>query len=392
MTRTAALVADRRDYQVAPASRLGTGWEAPVLLLLTLLALSFGVVSVYSASAVRAQLNGYPHYHYLVRQAAGGAIGLLLLVIGANIDYRRYRLLAWPLMLATILALAVLLVPGAEAIAPRINGAKRWLILGPINIQPSELAKFTLITWTAAMAVKKQDELHSLTRGLLPIVVVWLLVVGLIAVEPSLSAAMITLLLGLLVAFAAGARIVHFIGLGLLGLPALVTQIGSVQYRLERIWAFVDRSGDVTDLGYQINQALIALGSGGLFGQGFGRGQQKFGFLPEPHNDFILAMIGEEWGFAGVTAVVLVFLLLALVGYRIARQAPDLFGFLLAIGLTNLIALQAFLHIAVNLAVVPTTGVTLPFISYGRSSLLVSLFAVGVLINIARRQSAGRAS
>lgn len=392
MTRSSAAAAERMDYEIAPASRLGSGWEAPVLLLLTLLALSFGVVTVYSASAVRAQISGLPHYYYLVRQAAGGAIGLVLLVVGANIDYRRYRLLAWPMIVATLLALALLLLPGADAIAPRVNGARRWLILGPINIQPSEFAKFTLIAWTAAIAVKKQDQLHSLTRGLLPIVVMWLAVVGLIAAEPSLSAAMIVLLLSLLVAFAAGARIAHFVAFGLLGLPVLVTQIGRVQYRLERIWAFINRSGDVSDLGYQINQALIALGSGGLLGQGFGRGQQKFGFLPEPHNDFILAMIGEEWGFIGVTALVLLFLSFALIGYRIARQAPDLFGFLLAIGLTNLIALQAFLHMAVNLALVPTTGVTLPFISYGRSSLLVSLFAVGVLINIARRQSARRAS
>lgn len=384
----AAAAAERLDFEVRPSAALGTGWEAPVLLLLTLVAVSFGVVTVYSASAVKAQLGGLPHYYYLVRQAVGGAMGLVLLVIGANIDYRRYRLLAWPMIVATIIALAILLVPGTESIAPERNGARRWLIVGPLNLQPSEFAKFTLMAWTAAVAVKKQEQLGSLTRGLLPFVLMWGLVVGLVAGEPSLSAALIVLLLSLLVIFAAGARIAHFAALGLLGLPVLITQIGSVQYRLERIWAFLHRTDDMSDMGYQINQALIALGSGGLLGQGFGRGQQKFGFLPEPHNDFILAMIGEEWGFAGVTALVLLFLALALIGYRIARQAPDLFGFLLAIGLTNLIALQAFLHMAVNLAVVPTTGVTLPFISYGRSSLLVSLFAVGVLINVARQ--AGR--
>ena len=387
MARSAA-AADRLDFEVRPSVALGTGWEAPVLLLLTLVAVSFGVVTVYSASAVKAQLGGLPHYHYLVRQAAGGAIGLVLLVIGANIDYRRYRLLAWPMIVATIIALAILLVPGTESIAPERNGARRWLIVGPLNLQPSEFAKFTLMAWTAAVAVRKQDQLGSLTRGLLPFVLMWGLVVGLVAVEPSLSAALIVLLLSLLVIFAAGARIAHFAAFGLLGLPVLITQIGSVQYRLERIWAFLHRTGDMSDMGYQINQALIALGSGGLLGLGFGRGQQKFGFLPEPHNDFILAMIGEEWGFAGVTALVLLFLAFALIGFRIARQSPDLFGFLLAIGVTNLIALQAFLHMAVNLAVVPTTGVTLPFISYGRSSLLVSLFAVGVLINVARQ--AGR--
>ena len=381
---------DGLDFEVQPASRLGTGWEAPTLLLLTLIALSFGVVSVYSASAVKAQLGGLPHYHYLVRQAAGGAAGLVLLVVGASIDYRRYRLLAWPMIVATLVALAILVLPGAEAIAPRLNGARRWLIIGPITLQPSEFAKFTLIAWTAAFAVRKQDQLHSLRRGLAPALAVWLAVVGLIVMEPSMSAALIVLMLAVLVIFAAGARLGHFVALGLLGLPVLLTQIGKVEYRLERLWTFFHRSGDLSNLGYQINQALIALGSGGLLGVGFGRGQQKYGFLPEPHNDFILAMVGEEWGFVGVTALVLLFLAFALIGYRIARQAPDLFGYLLAIGLTNLIALQALLHTAVNLALIPTTGVTLPFISYGRSSLLVCLFTVGVLINIAR-QSGRRA-
>lgn len=385
MARAVAAVRNGLDFEAQPASRLGTGWEAPVLLLLTLIMLSFGVVSVYSASAVKAQLGGLPHYHYLVRQAAGGAAGLVLLVVGASIDYRRYRLLAWPMIVATLAALAILVLPGAEAIAPPLNGARRWLIIGPITLQPSEFAKFTLVAWTAAFAVRKQDQLRSLRRGLVPALAVWLVVVGLITIEPSRSAALIVLILAVLVIYAAGARVGHFVALGLLGLPLLLIQIGKVQYQLERVWTFFHRGGDVSNLGYQINQALIALGSGGLLGVGFGRGQQKFGFLPEPHNDFILAMVGEEWGFVGVAALVLLFLAFALIGYRIARQSPDLFGYLLAIGLTNLIALQALLHMAVNLALIPTTGVTLPFISYGRSSLLVCLFTVGVLINIARQ-------
>jgi cell division protein FtsW len=217
---------------------------------------------------------------------------------------------------------------------------------------------------------------------------VWFVVAGLIALEPSLSAALLIVVFAGLVVFAAGARIAHFVALGLVALPVLISQVSALAYRVDRLIAFRDRTLDEAGLSYQITQALTAVGSGGLFGRGFGRGQQKFGFLPEPHNDFILAMIGEEWGFLGVFAVIVLFALIALIGYRIARQAPDLFGFLLAVGLTNLIALQALLHAAVNLAVLPTTGVTLPFISYGRSSLLVCLAAVGILINIARQ--AGR--
>ncbi|HSL71623.1 MAG TPA: FtsW/RodA/SpoVE family cell cycle protein, partial [Longimicrobiales bacterium] len=197
------------------------------------------------------------------------------------------------------------------------------------------------------------------------------------------SAGAITLLLALLVVFAAGARIGHFILLGFVGLPLLLNQIGD-GYRAGRVWTWLNHTIDPAGAGYQINQALIALGSGGVVGRGFGRGVQKFGFLPEPHNDFLLAMIGEEWGFLGVLVLVALFTAYALIGYRIARQAPDFFGFLLAVGLTNLIVVQALLHMAVNLALVPTTGVSLPFMSYGRSSLLVCLLSVGVLLNIAR--------
>jgi len=380
-----AAVAQRFGYAALPRGRLGSGWEAPMLLALTLIALAAGMVSVHSASAVKAQSENLPHYHYLFRQAMGGAMGCVLLVAVARLDYRRLRLLAWPILLATVVALLVIILPFTHAIAPAVNGARRWLNLGPLVLQPSEFAKITLIIWTAALAVKKQEKLGSLSRGLLPFLAMWLTVAALIALEPSLSAAMLTLLLAGLVLFAAGARISHFVALSVLALPVMAGQITSLGYRIDRWLAFIDREIDVTGVSYQITQSLTAVGSGGLFGRGFGHGQQKFGFLPEPHNDFILAMIGEEWGFAGVAGIILLFALIALIGYRIARHAPDLFGFLLAIGLTNLIALQAMLHIAVNLAVLPTTGVTLPFISYGRSSLLVCLAAVGILMNIARQ-------
>lgn len=365
-------------------SRLGYGWEAPLLLLLTIVLLSFGLVMVYSASAVNAQMLGLADYHFVVRQALGGAIGMVLLVVLAEVDYHWWGRLAWPLVAVTALALAVLVVPGTDAIAPRVNGARRWLTLGPVTVQPSEFAKLVLIAWTAKLAVKKQDLLPSLSRGLMPFLVIWGLIALLVFLEPNLSSALLIVLLAALVVFAAGARIGHFLLLGLVALPLLWSQVESVQYRLRRVLAFVDPSHDPAGVSYQINQSLIALGSGELFGRGFGRGEQKFGFLPEPHNDFIFSMIGEEWGFVGTAALVLMYGVFGLVGYRVARQAPDLFGFLLAIGVTNLIVVQALLHMAVAMALVPTTGVTLPFISYGRSSLLVCLAAVGVLLSVAR--------
>ncbi len=372
---------------VGARSRLGTGWEAPTLLLITVALLSYGFISVYSASAVNAMNKGIPHYHFVLEQMIGAAVGLVGLAVMALIDYRRLRMFAWPLLLIVLAMLVVVVLPGMESIAPRINGARRWLRVGPMQIQPSEFAKLVLIIWTAALAVKKQDKLSSLSRGLLPFLTIWGLVLLLIFLQPNLSTGVFVIFFSVLVIYAAGARIGHFILLGLVGLPLLWKHVDSVAYAIRRIVVWLDPSHDPTGIGWQINQAMIAVGSGGLTGQGFGHGMQKFGYLPEPHNDFILAMIGEEWGFVGVFAVIAAFTAFALIGYRIARQSDDLFGFLLAIGITNLIAIQALLHVAVNLAVLPTTGVTLPFISYGRSSLLVCLAAVGILVNIARRAS-----
>lgn len=363
---------------------LGTGWEAPVLLLLTVTLLSFGLVTLYSASAVLAQSMELADYHFVVRQATGGAVGMVAVVILARMDYRHLRRLAWPMLLLMTAMLVVQIVPGTETIAPAVNGARRWLTIGPVSIQPSEFAKLALLVWTAALCVKKQDQLPSLSRGLMPFLLVWGVVSGLVFLQPNLSTALLMLLLCGTVVFAGGGRIGHFLLLGVVGLPLVWSQVEGVAYRARRIMAFLDPTHDPAGASYQIDQALVALGSGGVFGLGFGRGQQKFGFLPEPHNDFIFAMVGEEWGLVGVTGLAVLFVGVALVGYRIARQAPDLFGYLLAVGMTNLIVVQALLHMAVNLSLVPTTGMALPFLSYGRSNLLVSLAAVGILMSVAR--------
>ena len=365
-------------------SRLGQGWEGGAVLLITSVLVSVGMVMVYSASAVMAQAQGLAPHYFLLRQMSGALVGLVVLIVAAQLDYRRLRVLAWPILAATVVLLLVLVMPGTESIAPHSNGARRWLLLGPVGIQPSEIAKLAIIIWTAHLVVKKQDRLRSLSQGLAPFLLIWGLVAGLIMAQPDLSTATLLVLLAVLVAYAGGARPAHFIALAIVALPFLWQQVTRAAYRVDRIQAFMDPAADVSGLGYQINQSLIALGSGGVLGQGFGRGQQKFGFLPEPHNDFILAMIGEEWGFVGVAILMVLFVAFALVGYRVARGAADLFGSVLALGVTNLVVIQAFLHMAVNLALVPPTGLTLPFISYGRSSLIVSLAAVGILMSVAR--------
>ncbi len=372
------------EKAVQDPSRLGSGWEGGAVLVLSAALVSIGLVMVYSASAVMAQTGGLAPHHFLLRQMSGALLGLVAMVLAAQLDYRRLRPLSWLLLAAAVAMLVLLVLPDTTALAPSSNGARRWLVIGSVSIQPSEVAKLALIVWTAVLVEKKQDRLRSLSRGLLPMLIVWGVVIGLILLQPDLSTASLVLMLVALVAWAGGARPAHFVALMLVALPFLWSEVQRLAYRMDRIRAFLNPEADIADLGYQVNQSLIALGSGGLLGRGFAEGQQKFGFLPEPHNDFIIAIIGEEWGFIGVAVVTLLFIAFALVGYRIARSAADLFGFLLAVGMTNLIVVQAFLHIGVNVAVVPPTGMTLPFVSYGRSSLIVSFAAAGILISVAR--------
>lgn len=361
----------------------GEAWESGALVLITLLMFSFGVVELYSASAFMARADGLAGHFFALRQLGGGLAGMVLALVVSRIDYRRWAGWSWPLLGIIVVFLVLLVSPGTETISPRINGARRWLNLG-ISFQPSEFAKLALIFWTAALAVKKQDRLHSFRRGLLPFLLVWGAVVLLVFLQPNLSAALLLALLSALVLYAGGARIGHFILLGIASVPVLWHQIQSAGYRLQRIVAFLDPAADPAGVSYQIYQSLIAVGSGGLTGRGFGGSQQKFGFLPEPHNDFLFSIIGEEWGLGGVLFVVSLYAAFGVIGYRVARSAPDLFGYLTAIGMTNLIVVSAFLHMGVALALLPTTGVILPFMSFGRSGLLVCFIAVGVLLSVHR--------
>jgi cell division protein FtsW len=386
----------RGEDRTAPPPGAGTAapslapvaeaWEPGALILLVLVMFCFGLVELYSASTFMAQSEGLPPHFYAVRQLLGVFPGAVLAALLARMDYRVLQRAAWPLLGLTLLLLLVVVLPGTEGIAPRVNGARRWLRLG-ITFQPSELAKLALIVWTAALAVKKQERLHSMSKGLFPFLLVWSAVLLPVMLQPNFSAALLLVLLAALVLFAGGARIGHFILLGIAAVPVVWNQIEGAGYRMKRIIAFVDPSADPTGVSYQIHQSLIAVGSGGLAGVGFGESQQKFGFLPEPHNDFLFSMIAEEWGFVGVAFTVWLFAAFAVVGYRIARRAPDLFGYLLGVGMTNLIVVSALLHMGVALSLLPTTGVILPFMSYGRSGLLVCFSAVGVLLAVARASS-----
>ena len=366
------------------------GWEARLMGIITATLVVFGLVSVYAASSELLVIDHPIGMSLALQQASGAAVGGILLIVAWRFDLRRLQPLAWPLMLGTIALLVILLLPFTHAIAPRLNGSRRWLRLG-VSFQISEFAKLAVVIWTAMLGARKGKDLKHLSKGLIPVLTVVGPIMLLVLAEPDLSTAVVIGFLAMLVLFAAGARVGHFILLGLVALPVAWEQVQHVQYRVLRMTAFLDPGADRLASGYQINQSLIGLGGGGLFGVGFGQGQQKLGFLPYPYSDFIFATIGEEWGFVGVVVLVLLYSAWVLLALKLARSATEPFLQYLGAGLAAMIGVDAFLHMGVGLALVPTTGLVLPFISFGRSSLIVALAATGALMNLGtRRRQLGR--
>ena len=367
-------------------------WETRLLGVVTLVLLAFGVAATYGAASLVTMKGKNVGLEFAARQLTGAVLGGLLLLWASRQDYYRWRTWAWPLLLLTIGFLLVPLLPFTRSISPVLNGARRWVDIGPINFQPSELARLAVVVWCAMLASKKGAQVRDFRKGVLPFIVVLGVVSTLILLEPNLSMATLVAFLGGLVLFAAGARIGHFILLGTAAVLLVFHQIRDAQYRLARVLTFLNPGDAATEAGFQIHQSLVGIGSGGLFGTGFGQGQQKLGYLPYAYSDFLFSTIGEEWGFAGVLVVVVLFALFCWLGFRIAKTAAEPFGQYLAVGLTATIGLTAFMHMAVSLGLMPTTGLTLPFMSYGRSSQVISLLGTGILINIGRLRGKPRAA
>jgi cell division protein FtsW len=363
----------------------GVEWHRRLLGTVAAVLAIFGVAAVYGASGIHAVENGEPASYFALQQLLGVVVGGIGLAVAARIDYRLWRRLAWPLLLVTLVVLSIPYIPGLRAMSPEINGARRWFRVGPLQVQPSEFAKFVIIAWCAMLAAKKGETLREFRRGILPFLAIVGPVCALILFQPNLSTATIVALLAGTVMFTAGAKIGHFLLLIIAAIPLVFRELTQVQYRLARVSAFFSSGPDVTQTSWQIEQSLVGMGAGGLIGVGFGEGLQKLGYLPLAYSDFIFSTIGEEWGFLGVTFVITLFALYVWMGVLIARRAPDPFGMYLAAGITAMIGVTAVLHMAVSLALVPTTGLPLPFVSHGRSALLISLFATGVLINIGRQ-------
>lgn len=352
------------------------------LLVVAAMLAVFGVVMVYSASAMISlrETGNQTQLAYFYKQLAFTGAGLVLMVAAAKFEY---RWLLRPWMVYSILALTVILLAGVFAF-PAINGARRWIRFGGLSLQPSEMAKVALPVFLAYFLARNADRVGSIRDTVIPCLLVLGLLGGLIIFEPDLGTTIVLCLIFVTVYFVGGARFFHIasVGLGLVaaGAAALIYE----PYRLERLMAFMDPFERADSSGYQVVQSLYAIGSGGVFGAGFAHGQQKLFYLPYPHSDFIFAVVGEELGLIGALAVVIAFGLLLWRGARAALMAPDREGMLLGIGLITGIVAQALFNISVVISILPAKGIPLPFISYGGSSILVTLVSVGILLNISR--------
>ena len=351
-----------------------------LLFLSTFLLVCLSVVMVYSASAVLAMDKIGNPYYYLFKQGSWAVLGLFMLWVVMRIDYRNLRqpVVIWTALCVVGIALVMVLF------MPARNGSHRWFAMFGITLQPSELAKLAVILFTAALLERRMHRIDDVGYSLVPIGITTGLLAGLVLIEPDFGTALSILAIVCVMIFAAGISYRYIIGTALVMLPVIAMVLLSAGYRRRRILSFLNPEADPLGAGYQFIQSRIAIGKGGIFGQGVMDGTQKLFYLPEPHTDFIFAVIGEELGLIGATIIVLCFGVIAWRGFRAAALAPDRFGAFLAIGLTTMIVLQAFFNISVVLGLVPNKGIPLPFVSAGGSSLLISLMGMGILLNVSQ--------
>jgi len=349
------------------------------LLFSVLFLVGIGIVMVYSASsAIALKKYGYDYY-FAIKQSAFAVIGIVILVVCRHIPYRFYRKFNYLLLgLAAVSLIAVKF----SGLGHQAGGAVRWIRIGSLTVQPSEFARFAMVVFLAYSLSKKQEKIHEFAVGFMPHVIVLGLFAILISLQPDFGSIVILGALTWIMMFAGRVRLLHLVTtMGLL-LPLAIGFLINAEYRVKRLMSFLDPWQYPADDGYQVIHSLMAFGSGGLTGEGMGKGYQKLFYLPEPHTDFIFSVIGEELGLIGVLAILLLYSLILWRGIRIARQSHDLFGTLLAFGLTVALGLQACINMGVTLGLLPPKGLTLPFLSYGGTSLLVSMASVGILLNI----------
>lgn len=348
---------------------------------MTMALLAYGLVMVFSASSGVAHYQNQGAAYYFIRQFAFAVAGVVVMLIISKIDYKfwynKYVVLTGAAI--TVLLLLLVLIIGTEA-----NGAQRWIGIGPVSIQPSEIAKFATVIVMAKLLADYKGNIKHYLKGLVLMILPAVLFAGLVLLGDHLSGSIIIAVVGIILVYTAGAKFSHILFTGFLALPVAAVAVIAKPYRLKRIMSFFDPFADARGDGWQVVQSLYSIGSGGFFGVGLGQSRQKHSFLPEPYTDFIFSVICEELGFAGAILVILMFVALVITGFKIAINAPDKFSSLLVCGMVSLIAVQVVFNIAVVTSAMPCTGITLPFFSYGGSSLMVNLAEMGVVLSVSR--------
>ncbi|MEZ4357282.1 MAG: putative lipid II flippase FtsW [Eubacteriales bacterium] len=356
------------------------------LLIATVILVAFGILMVFSASYYYAETKFSDGLYFFKKQILGAVVGFVAMIVLSFFDYKKLKKFRYIGLIIAIGLLAVVLVKG---VGVNLNGSSRWLSIAGFSVQPSEIAKFALILFFAANMADKKDKMQTFKYGIFPYLLVLGIVCGLLYLQPNFSAIVCIALMGFVMMWVGGAKRLHLsliAGAGAVGGTALMM---AKSYRMDRIFAFLNPWQYASDEGYQLIQSLYAIGASGLFGCGIGNSRQKFLYLPYGESDFIFSIITEEIGFIGAIALILVFVFLIWRGIKIALKAPDLFGTLLATGIVSIIGIQVLVHIAVVTGSIPPTGVTLPFISAGNSSLMIFMASIGILLNISRQCEKG---
>ncbi len=351
------------------------------ILLLAVCLTCLGVVMVFSSSSIMAVRDYGDSLFFLKRQGAYALIGFAAMTLMMRIDLDILRKAAWPVLAVCALMLIAVLIPG---IGKKVGGAARWIRIGNITFQPAEFVKVGLVLFMAHSLARKQAKVKSFRFGFLPYMLILAVLLGLLLMQPDLGSAITLAVVAIAMLLVAGTKLKYLVGIAMISMPFLYFMVMNVDYRRRRILAFLNPWEDPSNTGFQIIQSWIAFGSGGAFGQGLGESKQKLFYLPEAHTDFIFSVIGEELGFVGVIVIAAMFMLLIIRGMRTSLNAPNEFSCFLAFGITLLIGMQAFVNMAVVMGMVPTKGLALPFLSYGGTSLVTTLGAIGILLNVSR--------
>ena len=355
------------------------------ILFFTIITISiFGIIMIYSASNVWAEYKFNDPFKYVKHQALFFIIGIILMYLTSKIDYKKYLKYSNKILISCVILLILVAIPGIGIVR---NGSRSWFGIGSFGIQPSEFTKLSLIIFTSRYLVKNEKNIKDIKKGVIPILTIVMLIFGLIMLQPDFGTGTIIVISIICLLFVAGVNLKFFIKIGVLGVIGVVALIAVAPYRLARIVSFLNPWSDPLGSGFQIIQSLYAIGPGGLFGYGYLNSRQKHFYLPEPQTDFIFSIISEEFGFLGIIIVSTLFLIIILKGFSIAKKTSDKFGKYLAFTITFQIAFQTLLNLMVVVGLIPVTGVTLPFLSYGGSSLVISMISIGILLNISRNNS-----